>query len=69
MGVLAGLNSQPVFRLDTTLALVKDKPIYKRFRSLNRLMATSKGFAAYRLAISTSSATMLPYLCADDVVV
>lgn len=64
MGVLAGLNSQPVFRLDATLELIKPKPVYKRFRSLNRLMASSKGFSAYRMALSTSSATMIPYLCA-----
>lgn len=63
MGVLAGLNSQPVFRLAATWAPLKERPIYKRFRSLNRLMASNKGFAAYRLALANSRPDRLPYLC------
>ena len=33
MGVLAGLNSQPVYRLDREMDVIKPKPIYKKFRS------------------------------------
>lgn len=62
MGVLAGLNSQPVYRLDSELELLKVKPVYKKFRSLNRLMSTGKGFAAYRLALANSGTQRLPYL-------
>lgn len=69
MGVLAGLNAQPIFRLSETMEAVnlkveRDKTkVPKRLRSLNKLMATSKGFSAYRLALANSGAHMLPYLC------
>jgi hypothetical protein len=63
MGILAGLNAQPVFRLDESLDLLRPKPVFKKFRSLNRLMSTSKSFAAYRLALSTAGGQMIPYLC------
>ena len=69
MGVLAGLNSQPVFRLAETIETVNLKlegdrtKIPKRLRSLNKLMATTKSFAAYRLALANSGTEMLPYLC------
>lgn len=69
MGVLAGLNAQPIFRLAETMALVslkleRDKTkMPKRLRSLNKLMAVSKSFSAYRIALANSSAPhMLPYL-------
>lgn len=68
MGVLAGLNSQPVFRLAETMETVNLKlegdrtKIPKRLRSLNKLMATTKSFAAYRLALANSGTEMLPYL-------
>lgn len=68
MGVLAGLNSQPVFRLAETMETVNLKlegdrtKISKRLRSLNKLMATTKSFAAYRLALANSGTEMLPYL-------
>lgn len=82
MGVLAGLNSQPIFRLTETMDLVttkldgdpRDQPhrtaqpdgdknrLPKKLRSLNRLMAASKSFAAYRLALANSGINMIPYL-------
>ncbi|GAA5887683.1 hypothetical protein JCM6882_001495 [Rhodosporidiobolus microsporus] len=82
MGVLAGLNSQPVFRLSETFELVATKldgdprtlpqraelpdgdktRLPKKLRSLNRLMAATKAFAAYRLALANSGVNMIPYL-------
>ncbi|GAA5995014.1 uncharacterized protein JCM10292_004489 [Rhodotorula paludigena] len=82
MGVLAGLNSQPVFRLTETMEIVTDKldgdprmhpqrtaqpdgdkhRLPKKLRSLNRLMAANKSFAAYRLALANSGINMIPYL-------
>ncbi|GAA5926467.1 hypothetical protein JCM3775_001026 [Rhodotorula graminis] len=82
MGVLAGLNSQPIFRLTETMELVTTKldgdpraqphrmaqpdgdknRLPKKLRSLNRLMAASKSFAAYRLALANSGINMIPYL-------
>ena len=68
MGVLAGLNSQPVFRLAETMETVNLKlegdrtKIPKRLRSLNKLMAATKSFSAYRLALANSGPNMLPYL-------
>lgn len=61
MGVLAGLNSQPIFRLSTMFEAL-DTRISKKFQSLNRLMATTRGFSAYRLALTTSGSQMIPYL-------
>lgn len=76
MGVLAGLNMQAVHRLTDTFDAVTDRldggvvraaapgesrqP--KKLRSLNLLMAPARSFAAYRLALSTSSRDALPYL-------
>ncbi|CEQ38947.1 SPOSA6832_00428, partial [Sporobolomyces salmonicolor] len=85
MGVLAGLNSQPIFRLSETMALVTAKldgdagkqprrseqpdgdknKLPKKLRSLNRLMAATKSFSAYRLALANSGMNMIPYLCAS----
>ncbi|BGP12723.1 hypothetical protein JCM10213_008861 [Rhodosporidiobolus nylandii] len=82
MGVLAGLNSQPIFRLSETMELVTNKldgdphlqprrpeqpdgdknRLPKKLRSLNRLMAATKSFAAYRLALANSGTNMIPYL-------
>lgn len=78
MGVLAGLNSQPIFRLVDTMEVThlqmdRDRSrmsldererskIPKKLRSLNKLMATTKSFSAYRLALATSGANMIPYL-------
>ncbi|GAA5920776.1 hypothetical protein JCM1841_004185 [Sporobolomyces salmonicolor] len=82
MGVLAGLNSQPIFRLSETMALVTAKldgdagkqprrseqpdgdknKLPKKLRSLNRLMAATKSFSAYRLALANSGMNMIPYL-------
>ncbi|GAA6019171.1 hypothetical protein JCM11491_001401 [Sporobolomyces phaffii] len=93
MGVLAGLNSQPVFRLSETFELVTHKldgvadprmaprrsdlaeadaaaaaaaaaanRLPKKLRSLNRLMAATKSFSAYRLALANSGVNMIPYL-------
>lgn len=68
MGVLAGLNAQPIFRLSETMEVVslrleRDKTkLPKRLRSLNKLMATIKSFAAYRIALANSGTQMLPYL-------
>ncbi|KAM0793202.1 hypothetical protein ACM66B_000672 [Microbotryomycetes sp. NB124-2] len=68
LGVLAGLNSQPVFRLTDTMQLVNQKlegdklVTSKKLRSLNKLMANSKSFAAYRMALANSGASMIPYL-------
>ncbi|GAA5922388.1 uncharacterized protein JCM15063_003286 [Sporobolomyces koalae] len=82
MGVLAGLNSQPIFRLTETMDLVTNKVdgdvrtqprrseateaeknrLPKKLRSLNRLMAATKSFSAYRLALANSGVNMIPYL-------
>jgi hypothetical protein len=82
MGVLAGLNSQPIFRLTETMELVTNKldgdpktqprrpelveseaaRLPKKLRSLNRLMAATKSFSAYRLALANSGVNMIPYL-------
>ncbi|GAA5908125.1 uncharacterized protein JCM6883_004123 [Sporobolomyces salmoneus] len=82
MGVLAGLNSQPIFRLSETMELVTNKldgdpktqprrpelveteanRLPKKLRSLNRLMAATKSFSAYRLALANSGVNMIPYL-------
>ena len=62
MGVLAGLNSQPVHRLDADYENLKTRSSYKKFRSLNRLMASDKGYAAYRMALASSNAERIPYL-------
>ncbi|KAI5476353.1 RAS guanyl-releasing protein 1 [Pseudohyphozyma bogoriensis] len=68
MGVLMGINSQPVFRLTDTMEVISLKlegdrtKLPKRLRSLNKLMAMTKSFSAYRLAVATSGAEMLPYL-------
>lgn len=67
MGVLAGLSSQPVARLtDTDFELVKAKPIFKKFRSLKKLMANLRGFSAYRMALASSGPQTLPYLYVAD---
>ena len=82
MGVLAGLNSQPIFRLTETMDIVTTKldgdprlqhrraehleadrnRLPKKLRSLNRLMAATKSFSAYRLALANSGMNMIPYL-------
>lgn len=82
MGVLAGLNSQPIFRLTETMDIVTAKldgdprlqprraehledernRLPKKLRSLNRLMAATKSFSAYRLALANSGMNMIPYL-------
>lgn len=63
MGVLAGLSSQPVARLtDTDLEATKEKPIFKKFRSLKKLMSNLRGFSAYRMALASSGARLIPYL-------
>lgn len=68
MAILAGLSSQPVFRLSETtdalnLKLEGDKAIPpKRLRSLNKLMSSNRSFGAYRIALANSGAYMLPYL-------
>lgn len=68
MGVLAGINCQPIWRLTETMETISLKlegdraKLPKRLRSLNKLMAKTKSFSAYRLALATSGADMLPYL-------
>lgn len=63
MGILAGLSSQPVARLmDTDFEELKDKPIYKKLRSLKKLMANLRGFSAYRMALASSGPQVIPYL-------
>lgn len=68
MGILAGLNSQPIFRLSETMELVSLKlendrtKMPKRLRSLNKLMHSSKSFSAYRLALANSGPSTIPYL-------
>lgn len=64
MGILAGLNAQPVYRLEADWEPIKEKTIFKKFRSLNRLMSSAKSFASYRLALSTSGPELIPYLYA-----
>lgn len=70
MGVLAGLSAQPVFRLSETWKTVEmtltredNGRLWKRYQSLKRLMATTRSFSAYRLALSSSGTQMIPYLC------
>jgi hypothetical protein len=68
MAILAGLSSQPIFRLSETTEAVNlkmegDRDVSpKRLRSLNKLMASSKSFGAYRLALANSGSYMIPYL-------
>ena len=68
MGVLAGINRNPIHRLAETqelanLKLEGDKTkVSKRLRSLNKLMSNQKSFAAYRLALANSGTNMVPYL-------
>lgn len=69
MAILAGLSAQPIFRLTETteavnLKLEGDRRVVpKRLRNLNKLMSSSRAFAAYRLALASSGAYMIPYLC------
>jgi hypothetical protein len=66
MGLLMGLESQPIFRLAKTWEFVQSSPgyedIYKRFRSLKTLMRSQKGFSAYRMALVNGEEQMIPYL-------
>lgn len=68
MAILAGLSSQPIFRLSETTEAVNLKlegdrlQVPKRLRSLNKLMSSNRSFAAYRLALASSGAYMIPYL-------
>ncbi|GAA98387.1 uncharacterized protein L969DRAFT_46314 [Mixia osmundae IAM 14324] len=62
MGLLAGLNCQPLYRLENTLDLIKDRPLFKKFKSLNRLMSSTRSFSAYRMALSTSRPFVIPYI-------
>lgn len=68
MAILAGLSCQPIFRLSETMEAVNfkvegDRQVSpKRLRSLNKLMASSKSFGAYRLALANSGAYIIPYL-------
>lgn len=76
-GVLAGLNNQAVHRLsetfdmatnqldgDSSVAIKDGAPrLPKKLRSLQLLMAPTRSFAAYRLALSASiGSTTLPYM-------
>lgn len=61
VAVLVGLNSTPVHRL-SDLATSMPEVIYKKFRSMNFLMASSRSFAAYRLALTTARPEVIPYL-------
>jgi hypothetical protein len=46
-----------------SLVLEQDRTkMPKRLRSLNKLMATTKSFSTYRLALANSGINMLPYL-------
>ncbi|KAK4058071.1 hypothetical protein OIO90_000810 [Microbotryomycetes sp. JL221] len=77
LGILAGLNSQPIFRLNETKLFFnlnlnqttttnqfddKQKIISKKLNSLNKLMSNVKSFAAYRMALLNSGPTLIPYL-------
>lgn len=66
MAILAGLNAQPVFRLNETFEAVwkaqPDNKFKNRFLSLNKLMGTTRSFAAYRLALQSSQAGFIPYM-------
>ncbi|CAH7674344.1 ras guanine nucleotide exchange factor domain-containing protein [Phakopsora pachyrhizi] len=64
MGVLAGIEAQPVYRLEATFEVVQqmDSQAYRRYLSLKKLMSSQKSFSAYRLARQTASAQCVPYL-------
>ncbi|EGG12505.1 uncharacterized protein MELLADRAFT_101565 [Melampsora larici-populina 98AG31] len=64
MGVLAGIEAQPVYRLEATFEIVQhmDLQSYRRYLSLKRLMSSQRSFSAYRLARQTASAQCVPYL-------
>ncbi|KAG0150260.1 hypothetical protein CROQUDRAFT_88295 [Cronartium quercuum f. sp. fusiforme G11] len=64
MGVLAGIEAQPVYRLEATFEVVQhmDLQSYRRYLSLKRLMSSQRSFSAYRLARQTASAQCVPYL-------
>lgn len=61
VAILVGLNSTPVHRLHD-LATSIPEVIYKKFRSMNFLMASTRSFAAYRLALTTARPEVIPYL-------
>lgn len=61
MAVLLGLNCQPIHRLDEMNDFIPPD-LMKRFKSMNRLMASSRSFAAYRMAIVNARPEMIPYL-------
>ncbi|WAR54039.1 hypothetical protein PtB15_3B549 [Puccinia triticina] len=64
MGVLAGIEAQPVYRLDATFEVVQhmDLQAYRRYLSLKKLMSSQRSFSAYRLARQTASSQCVPYL-------
>ncbi|KNZ61867.1 hypothetical protein VP01_1348g5 [Puccinia sorghi] len=64
MGVLAGIEAQPVYRLDATFEIVQhmDLQSYRRYLSLKKLMSSQRSFSAYRLARQTASSQCVPYL-------
>jgi hypothetical protein len=66
MGVLAGIEAQPVYRLDATFEVVQhmDLQSYRRYLSLKKLMSSQRSFSAYRLARQTASSQCVPYLYA-----
>lgn len=61
VAILVGLNSTPVHRLNDLPTAIPEI-IYKRFRSMNFLMASTRSFAAYRLALTTARPEVIPYL-------
>lgn len=64
MGVLAGIEAQPVYRLEAIFDLVQqmDLVAYRRYLSLKKLMSSQRSFSAYRLARQTAGSQCVPYL-------
>ncbi|MBW0490071.1 hypothetical protein O181_029786 [Austropuccinia psidii MF-1] len=64
MGVLAGIEAQPVYRLEATFDVVQQMNLqaYRRYLSLKKLMSSQRSFSAYRLARQTASSQCVPYL-------
>ncbi|OLL21822.1 Ras guanine nucleotide exchange factor A, partial [Neolecta irregularis DAH-3] len=62
MAILAGINNASILRLHSTKELVKQRPAYRYFMSLERLMSSDRSFSAYRLAMKMTTGEKIPYL-------
>ncbi|KAI8339177.1 ras guanine nucleotide exchange factor domain-containing protein [Chlamydoabsidia padenii] len=63
MAILAGINNAALIRLKQTQERIKKKNIYKRFRSLEKLMSSDRSYTSYRTALKApTTEPSLPYL-------